>query len=72
MFKEGEFLLRILTIHCNIILGIPYLNLSEETKYKENLDEIQKIRANNLLSEPPQNNRIPIPKEDRLFINQIL
>lgn len=53
-------------------LGIPYLNLSEETKYKENLDEIQKIRANNLLTEQQQNGRIQIPKNDRQFINQIL
>lgn len=51
--------------------GIPYLNLAEESKYKENLDEAQKIRANNLSGESQQN-RIPIPKEDAPFVKQIL
>lgn len=54
-------------------VGIPYLNLSEETKYKENLDEAQKTRANKLSADSQQNgNRISIPNENRSFVNDIL
>lgn len=62
-----------MNLNC-IFIGIPYLNLSEETKYKQNLDEAQKFRANNLSKESQQVglNRIAIPKEDRPFIDQIL
>lgn len=63
-------------LHCELkfvfFSGIPYLNLSEETKYKENLDEAQKIRASNRSDAQQNGNHIAIPKDDRPFINQVL
>lgn len=51
--------------------GIPYLNISEETKFKETLEENQKARASNAGSNIAANH-ITIPKEDVSFINDIV
>lgn len=49
------------------------MNIQEEEKYKQRLEDSQKVRANNL--NPVQNDtadHIAIPPEDQPFIDDIL
>lgn len=58
-------------MHMRIATGISYLNITEETKYKDALHEYQKTRANNAAS-PSCGNRIPVPQEDAAFIDGVM
>lgn len=46
------------------------MNVTEETKYKETLEEQQKLRANNQSGN--NGNKILIPKEDKPFIDNVV
>lgn len=49
--------------------GISYLNINEEQKYRQNLQDSEKLRANS--SNAPQD-IIPISNEDKPFIDKIV
>lgn len=55
-----------------LLLGISYLNINEEERYRDNLQELVKARANNLNTPQDNSNRINVSDEDKPFINDIV